>query len=203
MLSPQPLCYLKAFIINFAISCRQILEKYILPFVISNGTRLNNMLPKKPGANKIDVKDHLKELVAFDTLVAKASPYIFPLETPEKFLDFFTKEHKSDMYTWNDERGNLVGLISVINNPDDTMEVLNIWVHPDFQRKGHGKKMMIFAENLAKEFSKERVTLVTHPKNLPAINFYKCIGYLILKKIDNYYGDGEPRYLLEKELSGK
>jgi ribosomal protein S18 acetylase RimI-like enzyme len=42
--------------------------------------------------------------------------------------------------------------------------------------------------------------LVTNVKNLPAVHFYKRIGYKIVKEAENYYGDGETRYILEKKI---
>ena len=160
------------------------------------------MLPKTPGANKVSVEKNLQELFALDKKVTKASPYILPLESSESFLNFFTKDHKSDMYIWNDGKGNPVGFFSVINLPgEDAMEVLNLCVDPAFQRQGYGKTIMLFAEKLAKGFGKSKIRLVTNPKNAPAIAFYNSIGYTILKEIKNYYGNGEPRYVLEKVLT--
>jgi ribosomal protein S18 acetylase RimI-like enzyme len=160
------------------------------------------MLPKTPGANKVSVGKNLQELFALDKKVTEASPYILPLESPEAFLKFFTKDHKSNMYIWNDEKGNLVGFFSVINLPgEDAMEVLNICIDPAFQRQGYGKIIMLFAEKLAREFGKPKIKLVTSPKNKPAIAFYNSLGYAIIKKIKNYYGNGEPRYVLEKVLT--
>jgi len=157
------------------------------------------MLPKNPGINRVDVREHLQELVLFLQEVTRANPYILPLETPEEFVNFFTKEHHSDCYVWNDANGNFVGFLSLINMLE-AVEVLSIWIRPDFQRQGYGKKMMRYAEEFAKKLGKKKMMLVTNPKNLPAISFYKSIGYSTVKKIDNFYGDGTPRLLLEKML---
>ncbi len=162
------------------------------------------MLPKKPGANKISVEENLNELFALDAKVTQASPYILPLETPEALLNFLTKDHKSDTYIWNDSNGNLVGFFSIINPLNEALiEVLNICIDPDSQRQGYGKKIMLFAEKLAREAGKKKIKLVTNIKNTPAITFYKSIGYTIVQEIKNYYSDGETRYMLEKSLSEK
>ncbi len=71
---------------------------------------------------------------------------------------------------------------------------------PGHQNSGYGKQMMDFAERRAEELGLRKVTLVTNTKNTRAIGFYESIGYKIIKEMANYFGDGENRYLLEKEM---
>lgn len=153
-------------------------------------------------ASKVDVKENLDILFALDTKVAKAGSHLFVLETKEKFLDFLTKEHKSETWIWKDySHGNLIGYLSLVDKPsEDAMEVLSIAIDPEFQNKGYGKQMMTFAEELAVKNRRNKIMLVTNTKNLPAISFYKGLGYNIVKEMPNYYGDGETRYLFEKIL---
>ena len=100
----------------------------------------------------------------------------------------------------NDDQGHIVGYLSVLDFDADSMEVLNLGTDPDFQGKGHGRAMMDFAEKLAKEKGKNNIRLVTNVKNTEAIGFYKAIGYTIVKEAENYYGDGENRYIFEKNI---
>lgn len=157
------------------------------------------MLIATPGPHKISLKDNLEEIFILDKKVADASPYILPLETPNALLNFLTKEHPSDTYIWNNEEGNLVGFFSVAEKKH-SLEIVNIGVDPTFQGKGFGKQIMSFAEELAKKAGKEKVELVTNIKNLSAVGFYQKIGFVIVKELENYYGDGEIRYLFEKSL---
>ncbi|MDO8507337.1 MAG: N-acetyltransferase [bacterium] len=157
-------------------------------------------MPKEQGIHKVSVEENIDELFALDSKVAEASPHLLPLETPEELSDFLTKEHQSDTYIFNNEEG-LAGYLSVIDIPDENaLEVLNIGVDPKFQGEGYGKKMMLFAEEIAKENKKQKMKLVTNVKNDPAVQFYKRLGYAVIKEAENYYGDGETRYILEKNL---
>ena len=76
------------------------------------------------------------------------------------------------------------------------------FVDPTLQGKGIGKQMMKFAEKIAVGLGRKRIELATSKKNLQAISFYKKIGYRIVKEVENYYGEGEIRYMCEKTLPG-
>jgi ribosomal protein S18 acetylase RimI-like enzyme len=159
------------------------------------------MLPKTSGFHKVSIKENLQQLFDFDSRVAKDNAYILPLETTREFFNFFAVEHKSDIHILNDEKEKLVGFLSIIYMPDkNQMEVLSIMIHPLSQRLGYGKKIMEFAEKLARKADFKTIMLVTNVKNIPAINFYKNLGYEIVKKAENHYGDGETRYILEKKI---
>lgn len=157
------------------------------------------MLPKTPGFHKVSIEENLQQLFNFFAKLSKTNPHILPFKTPKKFLEFFTLEHKCDIYIYNDDKERFVGLISVIYMlNENAMELLAILVDPVFQKQGYGKKMMLFAEELARKAGLNKMKLVTNIKNMPAIEFYKNIGYKITKELKNYYGDAETRYIFEK-----
>ncbi len=156
---------------------------------------------KHQKAKKIDVVKNIDFLFTLDVKIAKASPYLLPLQTKGELLDFLTKKHKSETWVWYDQQGAIIGYFSLIDMPKESaMEVLNIGVDPAFQSKGHGRAMMAFIEELAAGSRRRKVILVTNKKNLRAINFYKSLGYAPIRGIANYYGDGETRILFEKTL---
>lgn len=160
------------------------------------------MLPKTPGFHKVSIEKNARQLFDFRAKVAKLSPYVLSIRTQKKFLDFFTVEHKSQIYIYNDDRGNLIGYFSVQFNPDEnSMEILSMHIYPVLQRSGYGTKMMGFAEELAKKDGLIKIKVVTNIKNLPAVEFYKNTGFKIIKEAKNYYGDGETRYIFEKKVS--
>ncbi|MDE1869234.1 MAG: GNAT family N-acetyltransferase [Candidatus Micrarchaeota archaeon] len=159
------------------------------------------MMTKDSAAEKIDVREHLDELFALDVKVAKATPSLLPLESKEAFLDFLIKEHKSENWVWRNSEGRMISYLSLVDKPaENSLEILNIGVDPDMQRSGYGRRMMEFAEDIARQAGREKTTLVTNTKNIHAVAFYRDIGYLIVKEMPNYYGDGETRYLFEKQL---
>jgi ribosomal-protein-alanine N-acetyltransferase len=40
------------------------------------------------------------------------------------------------------------------------------------------------------------VELVTHPENENAIRLYSFLGFRVERRLENYFGDGEPRAVL-------
>ncbi len=70
-------------------------------------------------------------------------------------------------------------------------------VHPDFQGQGIAREAALF--RLRKLQGVKRIDLVTHPANFKVIHLWKSIGFQIEKRIENYFGDGEPRLVLAKE----
>ena len=162
------------------------------------------MLPKAPGFHKVSIEKNARQLFNFRAKVAKTNPYVLSIGTQKKFLDFFTVEHKSQIYIYNDDRENLVGYFSTQCIPDEnSMEILSMHIDPVLQRNGYGTKMISFAEELAKKDSLTKMKVVTNIKNLPAVEFYKNSGFKIIKEAKNYYGDGETRYILEKKIGRK
>lgn len=160
------------------------------------------MLPKSPGFHKVSIEENVEQLFNFRAKVAKLSPHVLSIRTQKKFLDFFTVEHKSQIYIYNDDRGNLIGYFSVQFIPgENSMEILSMHIDPVLQRNGYGTKMICFAEGLAKKNSLTKMKVVTNIKNLPAVEFYKNTGFKIIKEAKNYYGDGEIRYIFEKKVS--
>jgi ribosomal protein S18 acetylase RimI-like enzyme len=154
-----------------------------------------------PDPQKIDVVANIEALFELDGKVANASPALLPLKSPKELQDFLIKDHNSSTYILQDKSGRWVGCLSLIDLPDDSLEILNVGVDPDQQGKGYGKHMIAFSEQLASELGKHKVTLVTSKKNNQAVNFYEGIGYAIIGEAENYYNDGEARYIFEKSLT--
>ena len=71
-------------------------------------------------------------------------------------------------------------------------------IHPDYQGKGIGREAALF--RLEKLKGVKRIDLVTHPENFKIIDLYQSLGFKIEKQIENYFGDGEPRVVLAKEM---
>ncbi|MCW6160078.1 MAG: GNAT family N-acetyltransferase [Candidatus Micrarchaeales archaeon] len=159
------------------------------------------MRTKAVRISKIDVKANLEKLFALDVEIAKAAPTLLSLETKEKLFNFLMEEHDSETWVLKDQNGRFLGYLSIVDKPKEAaLEILNIGIDPEFQGKGHGREMIEFAEKIAVESGRGKITTVTNKKNLKAIGFFKHLGYKIVKAIDNYYGDGETRYLFEKSL---
>ncbi len=153
-----------------------------------------------PGLHQINILESINFLFEINNKVARSTPALLPLETPEELADFLLKEHASTTYILNDGNATSVGYVSLVDADTNTMEILTIGVDPEFQGLGLGKKMMDFAEDAAKRKGLQKIKLVTNVKNKKAIKFYTAIGYSVAEEAENYYGDGETRYVFEKAV---
>ena len=75
--------------------------------------------------------------------------------------------------------------------------VHQLYIHPEFQGLGLGKQLMLFAAERAKTMEQDRVWLGVMTENLPAISWYKKMGYQIVDQmpftmgrthVDHYIG---------------
>ncbi|MFZ3032324.1 MAG: N-acetyltransferase [Candidatus Moraniibacteriota bacterium] len=75
-------------------------------------------------------------------------------------------------------------------------------IDPEYQGIGLGREAL---KRVLEELEPmERIDLVTHPENTPALELYLSLGFEVESKKENYYGDGEPRLVLVKTRdSGK
>ncbi len=153
-------------------------------------------LPQKPGPHKINVKEHLRALYKLDSEIFNIAPISFPFETPEELLKYLTEDHKTTTIIWNDDKGEFVGYFAYEENVEipDTIELINLGTRPMFQGQGYGTKMLHYYHNL---FRDKHFRLVTHPDN-PARKLYEKVGYVPVKIIENYFGDGQSRVLYFK-----
>ena len=67
-------------------------------------------------------------------------------------------------------------------------------VRPDFQGRGFGTAAMVKVLEELRDVS--TIDLVTHPDNVRSIKLYESLGFIIGKRIENYFGDGEPRIVM-------
>jgi len=79
---------------------------------------------------------------------------------------------------------------------DDSVELMQMMVLPEYQKKGVGKFM---TENFLRLAKGKKIHTVTHPQNTSAIILYLKHGFNIYGWKDDYYGDGQPRVLLRIE----
>lgn len=74
------------------------------------------------------------------------------------------------------------------------MEIIFLAVLPTHQQKGYAKQLLNHVLALR---NNKKVWLVTHPKNSAGIITYLKSEFFIVTLKENYYGDGQPRVVLE------
>ncbi|MBN1330408.1 MAG: GNAT family N-acetyltransferase [Candidatus Heimdallarchaeota archaeon] len=92
------------------------------------------------------------------------------------------------------ERKFILGFIIAFLNDELNYEIATLNVHPKYQNKGIGSKLMIELENILipklKKIGKLDefvIELMVYENNLPAIHLYKRLGYKEIGQKENYY----------------
>jgi aminoglycoside 6'-N-acetyltransferase I len=103
----------------------------------------------------------------------------------------FTKEKAVQYLTEYTERSRFVGFVLIEDEQimgamfghsktwwtDDLLYIDELFISPDSQRMGYGRRLINHCQRYAKQQGYEVVTLMTN-KHMPAINFYKDLDYL-------------------------
>ena len=78
----------------------------------------------------------------------------------------------------------------------DEAHVCNVAVHPDFRRRGYGKRIFLALCELAKENSMALMTLEVRRSNLAAQALYHQCGFLDVGYRKRYYADNREDALI-------
>lgn len=78
------------------------------------------------------------------------------------------------------EKGNNVGYFA-IEMKDETIRLDKIYVDPTIQRQGFGKIIYEHILEIAKEKNAKTLTLNVNRRNSSAINFYKKLGFEVIR----------------------
>ena len=136
---------------------------------------------------KIVLEDKVKLLFQMD-IQSFTRDFDYPARNTDDILSYLKN---CEVYFIFDDN-QLIGTFSykIIN---DQVEVKQLIILPQYQNKGYGKQAMKKLLVLVKD---KKVWLITHPKNSAAIVAYLKLGFTINEWRNNYYGDNQPRLLL-------
>lgn len=80
------------------------------------------------------------------------------------------------------------------------IQLQNIAVDKDYRREGCGTKLIESLCSLLEHKRPERILLELRISNLPALKFYRFLGFEKTGIRKNYYGDGDDALLMEKVI---
>jgi GNAT superfamily N-acetyltransferase len=83
------------------------------------------------------------------------------------------RDHRADLLFVEEQ---LVALVETIRRPDDLL-IENVAVDPNFQRRGYGRRLIAYAEQLATEAGLKVVRLYTNAKFDENLRLYASLGY--------------------------
>jgi len=118
----------------------------------------------------------------------------------EKYtLDFFLYlwQISPDGFLVAEKNGKVVGFIIALQPCSEELRILMLAVDKNFRRQGIGSSLL---KELLLRFPARRIYLEVRTDNREAIKFYEKHGFRIKEKIENFYTDDSPAFLMEKVL---
>jgi len=123
----------------------------------------------------------------------------FPQPWSKSYIGKLSQRYPQDFVVANFSK-KVVGYILGYKKPNGLGSIKTLAVNPNFRQQGIGTKLVNFTTKRLKKESVKEVFLHTRTKNQIAILFYKKLGFKILKKIENYYKNGDNAYLMVKKI---
>lgn len=144
---------------------------------------------------KVVKVEDLRDFNEIMEIEEKAFAYPYPIDL---FIFDFEHHPYSEYYKLmlDDQIIGYCGLWIIFED----VQITTIAVHPDYQGKGYGDKMMEFIINYVKELGCRNITLEVRVSNNKAINFYKKHQFEIVGLRKQYYENGEDAYLMKRDL---
>lgn len=128
-------------------------------------------------------------LLALEKSVAGAKTYSAMLSTEE-----WQDELKNNEVFLIEQTGQPVGSIMYEIKSPERAYLSGLVIDPRFQGQGLGRQALELVLGQLKDF--KRIDLVTHPDNSRALKLYQSLGFVVEARKENYFGDGEPRFVL-------
>lgn len=112
----------------------------------------------------------------------------------EKEVEEYVKNSIVFLIKNNDD---IVGSISYDVIDSEHADISGLVIKPEFQKKGFARKAMELLFEKLKDYKK--LSLVVHPDN-HALKLYESLGFKVESRKENYFGDGEPRMVMFKNI---
>ncbi len=133
---------------------------------------------------------------------------------PEHYPRWFWENHLllwgEAFYVAVDANGKIVGYVMsraeygqgfVVPGFVTKGHIISIAVLPEYRRRGIGSSLLQRAmESLRDKYRCSEVYLEVRVSNTPAIKLYEKHGFRVVKRLPNYYIDGEDAYLMARSL---
>lgn len=134
-------------------------------------------------------------------VTASGAP-VLDTSKPEHFISQLSQGGEPIIFLCQGSAVAGVGYIALVKlDNSDEMEIRSLMIRSEYRRQGYGNVMVTYAEEVAREHGRVGIKVVTHPSNEAALALYQNRGFTVKEVIDDYYGDGEPRCVLRKQLA--
>ena len=119
---------------------------------------------------------------------------------PESLFLFYLWKFEDGFFVILGSSGSVVGYAIVVDGRRCAY-LFSIAVHPNSRNKGYGEMLLKFLESDCRKKRIPKVRLDVKIGNDAAVELYKKLGYVEVKKKKNYYGDGLDALMMEKTVS--
>lgn len=137
--------------------------------------------------------EDLKTVHEIETLSFNDGSY--PLFVLRQLFDI-----SEDYFLIAEEDGKILGYaLGNLSVKDDQGWILSLGVHPEARGKQIGKTLTKKLIALLEINNSKEICLTVHPENASAIKIYKNLNFEIILDSDNYYLDGDTRFLMKKK----
>ena len=99
-----------------------------------------------------------------------------------------------------DERGGSIAGFVIAHLQRDYGWIVTLDTRADARRSGLGSRLMAAAEERLRAAGAVAIVLEVAVNNLPAVNFYKRLGYTIIRTIPRYYLDSLDAFQMAKRF---
>ena len=100
-----------------------------------------------------------------------------------------------------DEDGRLLGYSLAVRTTTAQLGwFLGLGVDPAYRYRGLGARLALASLTVLHNVGISRVLLCVDAKNVSAVGLYHKLGFHLVDEIDDYFGPGEPRQVLELSL---
>jgi dTDP-4-amino-4,6-dideoxy-D-galactose acyltransferase len=99
----------------------------------------------------------------------------------KKWVDNSNEDKDNNIIFYIESNITAIGFL-ILKIVDKNAQVVLISIHRDFQGKGYGKKLLLYAENYCFENNITNLDISTQNKNTNACLFYEAMGYSIFKR---------------------
>ncbi|PYS02979.1 MAG: hypothetical protein DMG15_15480 [Acidobacteria bacterium] len=100
-----------------------------------------------------------------------------------------------------EESGQIIAfLIMEVRRNRRTATIITLDVRENHRRSGYGTMLLKRAEDMLRDYGIEIYDLQVDVSNRNAVRFYNKHGFTLVRKLPNYYANGNDAYLMVKEL---
>jgi ribosomal-protein-alanine N-acetyltransferase len=130
---------------------------------------------------------------------SKGSPYssaVFVRQAAVVFSPwFFVAEREGEVLGYS---------IGALNQKHrDEGWILRLRVHDRWQGRGIGRLLLDQAVRSLAEAGAMRMLLSVSPDNIRAVRLYRNSGFSVVETVPRYFGPGEDRFIMRRELTGE